>query len=246
MRMVVLAAVLSVFIPHAAAAQTASARPSTNVAEAYAQFLLGHHLEEDDNVDAAIAAYKRAMALDPTAADITAQLAALYLRGNKVQEAMAAAEQALKVAPSNSEANRVLGIVYAALAEASSGKNGKSDENLSKAIEHLEQALAHPQGIPDPNVRATLARAYLNRGDFGKAIPLLSDLVKQEPGWGDGPVLLAEAYAGAGRTKDAIAWLEEQNDARLMPALADFYEREQRFSDAAKAYERALERSPRN
>src|SRR5262249_20668905 len=125
MRIVVLAAVLSVSIPLSAAAQTAST-PAPNVAEAYAQFLLGHHLEEDDDVDGAVAAYKRAMALDPTAADIIAQLAALYLHQNKVQEAMATAEQALKVSPSNSEANRVLGIVYAALAETSSGKSGKT------------------------------------------------------------------------------------------------------------------------
>jgi tetratricopeptide (TPR) repeat protein len=246
MRIVVLAAVLSVSVPHAAAAQAAPAL-SQNVAEAYAQFLLGHHLEEDDDIDGAIAAYKRAMALDPTAADINAQLAGLYLRQNKIQDAMATAEQALKIAPANSEANRVLGIVYAALAEASSGRNGKSDENLAKAIQYLEQAVAHSQGgVSDPNVRATLARAYINKGDFDKAIPLLAELVKQEPGWGDGPVLLAEAYAGAGRTKDAIEWLEEQNDPRLMPALGDFYEREQRWGDAAKAYERALQRSPRN
>src|SRR5262245_19162867 len=126
MRIVVLAAVLSVFIPRAAAAQTPSA-PAPNVAEAYAQFLLGHHLEEDDDVDGATAAYQRAMALDPDAADITAQLAGLYLRQNKIQDAMATAEQALKIAPTNSEANRVLGIVYAALAEASSGRNAKND-----------------------------------------------------------------------------------------------------------------------
>src|SRR5262245_20215366 len=248
MKIVVLAAALGFSLSRTAAAQPAPA-PSApaSVAEAYAQFLIGHHLEEDDDVDGAIAAYKRAMALDPTAADVTAQLAGLYLRQNKIQEAMATAEQALKVAPSNSEANRVLGIVYAALAEASSGRNAKNDDNLAKAIQYLEQALEHPQGgIPDPNVRATLARAYLNKGVYDKAIPLLADLVKQEPGWSDGPVLLAEAYAGAGRTKDAIDWLEEQNDPRLMPALGDFYEREQRWSDAAKAYERALQRTPRN
>jgi len=246
MKIVVLAAALSVSIPCAAAAQTAPAQ-SSSVAEAYAQFLLGHHLEEDDNVDGAITAYKRAMALDPTAADITAQLAGLYLRQNKIQDAMATAEQALKIAPANSEANRVLGIVYAALAETSGGKNAKADDNLAKAIRHLELAIAHQQaGVSDPNVRATLSRAYINSGAFDKAIPLLTDLVKQEPGWGDGPMLLAEAYTGAGRTKDAITWLEEQNDPRLMGALGDFYEREQRWTDAAKAYEGAMQRTPRN
>src|SRR6266550_2773868 len=49
-------------------------------AEAYAQFLIGHHLDETDDEAGAIAAYRRAMELDPAAADIPAELAALYLR----------------------------------------------------------------------------------------------------------------------------------------------------------------------
>ena len=248
MKIVVLAAVIAVSMPAAAAAQ------SNKIAEAYAQFLIGHHLEEDDDIEGAVAAYKRAIALDPDAADIAAQLASLYLRQNKIQEALATAEQAVKVSPNNSDANRVLGIVYAALAESSSGAErprssgnaAKSDENLTKAIHYLELAIATPPGQGDPNVRATLARAYLRNNAFDKAIPLLTDLVRQEPGWSDGPLLLAEAYAGAGRTNDAITFLEEQNDPRLMGALGDFYEREQRWSDAAKAYERALQRTPRN
>jgi tetratricopeptide (TPR) repeat protein len=72
--------------------------------------------------------------------------------------------------------------------------------------------------------------------------------VTEEPGWQDGPLTLAEAYAGAGRTKEAIAWLEERapNDPRLLPALADFYERERRWPDAVATYARAVQRAPRN
>ena len=100
----------------------------------------------------------------------------------------------------------------------------------------------------DPNVRATLARLYVRRGDYAKAIPLLTDLVNQEAGWQDGPMMLAEAYAGAGRIPEGIALLEERTaeDPRLLPALADFYERERRWSDAANAYGRALQRTPRS
>ena len=60
--------------------------------------------------------------------------------------------------------------------------------------------------------------------------------------------MLVEAYAGAGRSRDAITWLEERTagDPRLLPALADFYERERRWPDAAGAYARALERAPRD
>ena len=261
MKLVALAALFSVSVPFSAAAQNPSRAPraaqpaqatSDKVAEAYAQFLLGHRFEDDDNFDSAVAAYKRAAALDPTAADITAQLAGLYLRQNKIQEAMSTAEQALKIAPANSEANRVLGVIYAALSEAGrdNAPRGRAsdspDENVTKAVRYLEAAIAHPEGQADPNVRATLSRLYVKSGQFAKAIPLLTDLVNQEPGWGDGPMLLAEAYAGAGRASDAIKWLEGQQDPRLLPTLADFYERDRRWKDAADTYARALQGSPRN
>jgi tetratricopeptide (TPR) repeat protein len=243
-----------VAVPGAARAQ----QPKPNrAAEAYQQFLLGHYLDERDDEAGAIAAYKRAMELDPTAADIPGELAALYLRENKVQEAMTTAEQALKIAPANREANRVLGVIYAALSE--SGRGGRSrgpvaggsatnDENLAKAIKHLELAMAGVVGEVDPNVRATLARAYVLGGQYDKAIPILSGLVEEQPNWSDGPVLLAEAYAAAGRNSDAIAWLKEhaEEDPRLLPTLADFYERERQWKDAAEIYGRAVQRQRRD
>jgi tetratricopeptide (TPR) repeat protein len=250
MRIAVLVAVCSVSFPFAAAAQTRP--PGSRVADAYAQFLLAHHLEENEDETGAIAAYKRAMELDPQAADIPAELAALYLRQSKVQDAMAVAEQALKVAPANREANRVLGIVYAALSESgrvSGGRSAVGDkasaDNLAKAIQHLEAALERPIAQGDPNVRATLARVYVTARQYEKAIPILTDLVSQEQGWQDGPAMLAEAYAGAGKNGEAIAWLEPHaaDDPRLLPTLADFYERERRWSDAVAVYERALQRT---
>jgi tetratricopeptide (TPR) repeat protein len=178
----------------------------------------------------------------------------LYLRQDKAQEAMATAEQALKVAPANREANRVLGLVYAALA--AEGRDNRArprasinaDANVTKAIEHLERAIDRAPGESDPNVRATLARLYVRTKAFDKAIPLLTDLVTQEPGWQDGPLMLAEAYAGSDRNAEAIAWLESRarDDARLLPSLADFYEREHRWPEAASAYQRALQQMPRN
>ena len=261
MKFAALVAAFGVSIPLAAVGQSrlptipASATVSPDkVAEAYAQFLLAHHFEERDDEANAIIAFKRAMELDPLAADIPAELADLYLRQNKAQEAIATAELAIRIAPANREANRVLGIVYAALSDTTDGKTGrqrpgaKTDETVAKAIHHLELAIDRPIGEADPNVRASLSRLYVRTGAFDKAIPLLTDLVNQESGWQDGPLMLAEAFAGAGRSADAIAWLEPraQDDPRLIPALADFYEREHRWPDAAAAYGRALQRAPRN
>jgi tetratricopeptide (TPR) repeat protein len=247
MKLVFAGVLLSVATSVSAVAQTAPDK----LGQAYAQFLLGHHLEETEDVDGAIAAYKRAIELDPSSAHAMAELAALYLRQNKIQEALTTAGQALKISPANTEANRVAGIVYAALAETGRENRARSraaappDENIAKAIRHLELALDHPRGEADPNVRAMLARLYIRNETFDKAIPLLTVLVDQEPGWGDGPALLAEAYAGAGRTGEAISWLEDRDDPRLLPTLADFYERERRWKEAADTYERVLQRPSR-
>jgi tetratricopeptide (TPR) repeat protein len=239
MTVAVLIAVLSVATPQTAATQQKPDR----VAEAYAQFLLGHHLDEADDEAGAIAAYKKAMELDPTAADIPGELAALYLRENKIQEAMSTAEQALKLSPSNREGNRVLGIINAAMSE-----NSRGGDSAAKAIKYLETSIAGLGTEADPNVRATLARLYVGARQYDKAIAILTILVDEQPNWQDGPLLLAQAYSAAGRTKEAIDWLEDraQDDARLLPTLGEFYEHERRWKEAADVYGRAVEQAPRS
>jgi tetratricopeptide (TPR) repeat protein len=234
-----------------AAAQRPAAppRPVAPSADAYAQFLLASRLEDDGNAEGAIAAYQRAMGLDPKAAEIVAALADLYLRQDRASDAIATAERALQIAPNNLEAHRVLGTVYASMAT-SVGRRGREvqRENLDKAITHLEQATARPAGQVDANLRAMLARLYVAGGSYDKAIPVLTELVKQEPGWQEGPPLLLEAYAAAGRAADALRWLEETvaDVPELYSTLADFYARERRFPDAAQAYEQALKVTPRS
>src|SRR5437867_12943442 len=77
------------------ASPPASVSASSGVADAYDQYLLGRRLERDDKIDDAIAAFKRAIALDPSTAEVPAELAGLYMRQNRIAEAMTAAEQAL-------------------------------------------------------------------------------------------------------------------------------------------------------
>jgi tetratricopeptide (TPR) repeat protein len=86
-----------------------------------------------------------------------------------------------------------------------------------------------------------LARLYVANGDNDKAIPVLAELVKQEPGWEDGASLLVEAYTAAGRGDEAIAWLEQTapDSPSLYATLGTLYERTRRWTDAAAAYEKA-------
>src|SRR5262245_38995660 len=62
--------------PAAPPAPVISSQQAERLGQAYEQFLRARMIREDD-VEGAIAAYKRAMALDPSAADIPADLADL-------------------------------------------------------------------------------------------------------------------------------------------------------------------------
>jgi len=134
MKLCVLAAAALVAMPSQARAQGAQADRS---ADAYAEFLLGRHLETTDNVEGAITAFKHAAQLDPRAADVVAELAGLYMRQSRLDEAITAGEQALKIAPANREAHRVLGIVYATLVESGRRQNGRQAQTSGAQAENL-------------------------------------------------------------------------------------------------------------
>jgi len=261
MKIVVLVAVLGALAPLAAAGQTRQvaprqqATPTTpapdRTAEAYAQFLQAHVLADESKTEEAIDAYRRAMALDPTAATIPAELAELFFGENRPVDAQGAAEQALKVDDTNKQAHRVLGQVHAGLAgNAPDTRAGRAQqqEHVTSAIEYLEKSLETPAKLTDIDVRALLSRLYVAAEQFDKAIPLLADIVKEAPAWRDGPSLLMEAYAGAGKTREAVTWLEESapDNPQLYASLADSYARERRWVDAVSTYDLALKASPRS
>jgi tetratricopeptide (TPR) repeat protein len=262
MKLVVLVAVLGASAPVVAAGQTRQSAPrrpappatapaQDRQAEAYAQFLRAHAYADAGNIDEAIAAYRRAMTLDPNSATIPAELAELYSGENRNSDAQAAADQALKIDPDNKQAHRVLGQLFANMASnAQDTRGGRASqrENIGHAIEHLEKSLETPVKQTDIDIRALLSRLYIAADQFDKAIPLLTDIVKEAPTWRDGPNLLMEAYSGAGKNKEAVDWLETSapDNPQLYSTLAGFYARERRWVDAAGAYEQALKASPRS
>ncbi len=261
MKIVVLVAVLGASAPLVAAGQTRQAAPRQQAtsptpapdrtADAYAQFLQAHVLADESKTEEAIAAYRRAIALDPTSATIPAELAELFFGENRPVDAQGAAEQALKVDDTNKQAHRVLGQVHAGLAgNAPDTRAGRAQqqEQVTSAIEHLEKSLETPAKLTDIDVRALLSRLYVAAEQFDKAIPLLADIVKEAPAWRDGPSLLMEAYTGAGKTREAVTWLEESapDNPQLYASLAASYARERRWVDAVSTYDLALKASPRS
>jgi tetratricopeptide (TPR) repeat protein len=249
---IVIAALLAGGVAAAEAQQkprstSAPAAPKPDpIAQAYEQFLLAHRLKQAEDVDGAVAAYKRAMTLDPSSATIVAELADLYMEQNRAAEAIATAEQALKIDPEHRDAHRVLGTVYGSIgtAEQTRGSRESQRESLRRGIQHLERAVgpADARVQADVNLRALLARLYVANEQYNEAIPVLAEIVKQEPGWLDGASLLVQSYVAANRADEAIRWLEETvgTTPQLYPSLADLYARSRRWTDAAAAYESGM------
>lgn len=247
-RVVPLAAALPALVvlsAGAAAAQPPAESDSSARAEAYARFLVGRHLEGRDDTDGAVRAFRDAARLDPAAGEPLAELAALYARAGRAEDAAAAAEEALSREPDNRSAHRVLGLAYAAAA----GTREGTREDVERAVTHLEQARG--SAVPDLQVELTLARFYLRTAATDAAIALLEDLSRDQLAYAPASVLLAEAYQQAGRRDDALRTLEEtvastRPTYRMLARLGELYEQSRRWRDAAEAYRGAVALNPRS
>ncbi len=182
----------------------------TREAEAYYQFLLGRHLESEGDAAGAIAAYSEAARLDPKSAEIRAEISSLYARENRLAEATAMAEAALKLDPRNVSATRLLGFIYADMAQVDEGMaafEAGEAASAARAAGYLETARRSLE-VPDPAVDMVLGRIYVRSGASDKAISVLSQLVVDQPGQPEPVNLLLQAYLQAGRTAEATSALE--------------------------------------
>jgi tetratricopeptide (TPR) repeat protein len=214
-------------------------------------FLLGRYLEGAGKVDDAVAALKKAIALEPKSAEPRAELAGLYARQEKVREAVDAAEDALRISPKNEEANRILGTVYAALADQHQPLHPGDDVSAypARAIAALE--IARGDGTGDLNIDLTLARLYLDADRYADAVPLMRRIVLEQPQYAEGWLLLAEAQEGSGSGDAAVetltALLEEQPQFfRARVQLAETLDRQRKYAQAAEAWSGARALNPRN
>lgn len=225
--------------------------PAAAQPDAKYYFLLGRHLEGEGKVEDAVAAFKQAIALEPSSAELRAELAGLYARQEKAREALEAAEDALKVSPKNQEANRILGTVLLALAE--QRQPAKPGDDVSaypkRAMAALE--IARGDGSGDLNIDLSLARLYLDADRYGDAVPLMRRIVTEQPQYTEGWLLLAEAQEGSGASDAAVDTLTQLLDAqpqlfRARVQLAETLDRQRRFKEAAQAWGAAQAMNPRN
>lgn len=238
------ATLLACLIVAAAAPAGADVRQQKPDSTAGYYFLLGRHLESEGKVEDAIAAHKRAIELDPTSAELYAELAGLYARQDRALDSVQAAEAALERDPANREANRILGSIYAALVE--QRRKLRPGDILSqyapRAIASLEKA--RREGIPDAGLELTLGRLYVQTRAYKQAIPALRRVVDDQPGYPDAAFLLAVAQEGVGEPDAAIGTLEtaliyNPSFFRARVRVAELHEKQGRWVEAAAAYAKA-------
>lgn len=214
--------------------------------DAYYEFLMARHLEADGNNAGALAALERAAVIDPKSAEVRAEIAAFHFRRNQRDLAEKNAKQALTLDEKNIEANRVLGLLYAANADGEKNTPAQATTFMRDAITHLERAVNGAQGLTDPTLNYTLGRLYLRSGEPQKAIVALARVVNQNPGSVQGRVVLAQAQAAAKDLPSAIATLDEivDDEPRVAAALAQYQEQAGLLKQAAESYTKALEVQP--
>jgi tetratricopeptide (TPR) repeat protein len=240
----------------AARGQATQARPvqgsdNKGIEDATYYFLLGRYLEGGGKIDEAVTAFRKAIELDPQSAEPRAELAALFARQDRATDALAAAEDALKVDPRNREANRILGSVLAALAEQRQpARPGDVVAGYAKrATTALE--IARGDGTGDLSIDLALAKLYLDQDRPVDAIPLLRRIVDEQPQYAEGAMLLADAQEAAGSPDAAAETLTRLLDDqpqffRGRVQLAELYEHQRKWAQAADAWGRVQELNQRN
>ena len=232
-----------------AAKQAESAKAVPNKAEAYYHYALAHMYEEmgvaynrQEYLSKALEEYKLAMQNDPTSPFLSAELADLYARTDRIRDAVLEAEDVLRRDPNNLEARKLLGRIYLRVLGNASGGRAQSDV-LGRAIEQFEKITE--LAPKDVESKITLGRLYHANSDYTKGEAVLKQALALQPESEEALTRLALLYSDTGQLNAAVELLQKVTGKnptpRLFAALASAYEQGRDYENAVKAYRRALE-----
>ncbi|GEM_PF-1673933 len=189
---------------------------------------LGNYYLHRGEVKEALASYNTALKIEPGAALVMVNAALAYSHAGEKGQVERFLEKAIKIAPDNAAAHFNLGLLQA---EQNRGK--EAEQNLKEAF-RLDPKMApaaynlciltikdRPQealswcrravalNLREPRYAYTLAFYQKEQGDFKNAASTLKDLLRQQPGFVDGHLLLAEIYLQQGKQAQAETMLRQ-------------------------------------
>jgi len=238
-------------------AQSAPAAPPTPASDdkagAYYNFAMGRLYAElaaaegsREDVTKAIRYYQEAIKLDPKEGLILGELTDLYIKTNRLADAVDQAEGVLKLDPANLDARRTLAQIYIHLATGDT-PNAKMDESyLNKAIEQYRKVTT--QDPKDAESWSYLGKLYRASNDSAAAEKAFNSALQAEPDNEDALMGLAAVYSDMGDSAKALEKLKALTDKspneRTLGVLAQQYENMKDFKSAAEALERAVALDP--
>jgi tetratricopeptide (TPR) repeat protein len=229
------------------------ASASDNKAGAYYNFAMGRLYAElaaaegsRDDVNKAIHYYQEAIKLDPKAGMILEELTDLYVKTNRLADAVEQAESLLKQDPANLDARRTLAQIYTHMA-IGDAPNARIDDNyLHKAIEQYQKVTQ--QAPKDAESWSYLGRLYRASSDSPAAEKAFNSALEAEPDNEDALTGLAAVYADMGDSGKALEKLKAAADKspneRTLGVLAAQYENMNDYKSAADVLQRAVALDP--
>jgi tetratricopeptide (TPR) repeat protein len=244
--------------PAQPAASTRSSAPeaqspaSASHDDSYYYFTLGHMQEQQYEASGraelaaqSIDSYKKALALAPDSTVVMERLAEIYAKSQHSREALAEAQEVLKLDPNDVNAHRLLARVYVrALGDMNAGDAQK--ETLDKAVDQF-QAILKIQ--PDDTYSSLwLARLYRFENKHDEAEKVLRATVNRDPGNGAALEQLSQLLVDEGRSQEAVTLLTQAAGESASPdiydLLGDAYAQSKEYAKSEEAYRKAVEQDP--
>lgn len=234
--------------------QTSASAADNNRATAYYNFAMGRlyalMAQAEGNQDQALKAiqyFKDALKADPKASATYEELTELYLALNRSADATALAQEALKQNPDNVDAHRMLGRVY--FSQINKGSQGQIDERaLRLAMQEFQKVTE--KDPKDVDSWVTLGRLYAGTNDSTNAEKAYNTALGLDPDNEEALTGLALVYGNNGDTGKAIEKLkaatEKNPNPRSLMILAQAYENQKNYKDAADTLKKAVEMQPEN
>ncbi len=195
-------------------------------------FLVGRQHELAGQLEAATAAYSRAVEKDPDSAYLRRKVAALAWREGDLESAQAHAERAYELDPADPDGRVFLGQIY----------------RMRKQTDQAEAVLRSDEGQPvNRDAALLLYGLYLDGERLDEALQVAYWMVAEDPGNLRAYFALSRAYEELGRPEDAVRALRDglghdPGNLQIYAALARLYrERKDRDSEVAVYHEVLLE-----
>lgn len=242
-----------VLSPTAALGADEPARKPVDRSDAYYYYSMGHLYSElaemygnrGEYLARAIEYYQQALKADPDAPMISDELAGLYYRAGRINEAVKDLQQRIAKDPNALDARRILGRIYLRLI-GDQANNRINTEMLQRATEQYEKIVELDPKDADSwlllgRLRHIARQPAEAEKAFRKALELDSNSEEALTG-------LAMVYSSQGDNTRAIEMLkqlaERSPNLRTLTTLADAYESLRDFAGAAEVLKRALVLDP--